>query len=115
MNRKFLLFALSTTFMIASGLGVGLWVATLAIMLPKFNAKCIVYGTDGLIASVLNGNQTVKKGRVRGKDPRVRENRKIVQIMIFHHHLNEKERVNSMMATTVVLVQFGYKLVVRTN
>ena len=69
-RRRFLLFALSTTFMIASGLGVGLWVATLAVMLPKFNAKCIVYGTDGLIASVLstiNGNQTVRKGRVCGK------------------------------------------------
>ena len=105
--------------MTVSRLGVGLWVATLATMPQKFNVNCIVYGTDYLVTSVLlsniNENQTVRKGRVCEKDPRVREDRKIAQIMIFHHHLSAKERVNFMMAITVVLVLFGYKLVVRIN
>ena len=44
--------------------------ATLAAILPIVNVNCIIYGTDGLVASVLsniNGNQTVRKGRVCGK------------------------------------------------
>ena len=67
------------------------------------------------LLSNINGNEIIRKGRVCGKDPRVRKDRKIEQIMIFHHHLNAKGRANFMMATTVVLVLFGYKLVVMIN
>ena len=69
-RRRFLLFILSTTFMIISGLGVGLWVTILATMLPKLNVNCIMYGTDGPITSVLsniNGNKEIRKERICGK------------------------------------------------
>ena len=72
MNRRFLLFILSTTFMILSGLGVGIWVVLCATMLLKLkiNANCIMYGTDQPGMSVLtsiNGNKAVSKERACGK------------------------------------------------
>ena len=56
--------------MIVSGLGVGLWVALFATLLPKLNLNCIMFGTDGPTTSALsniNGNKTVRKERVCGK------------------------------------------------
>jgi hypothetical protein len=55
-----------------------------------------------------------KEGYVE-KDPRVKRDRKIIQTVIFRHHLSAEGRENFMMATTVVLVLFGFKLVVRIN
>ena len=43
-RRKFLLFTLSTTFMIISAFGIGVWVVTVITVLPKLNASCIIHG-----------------------------------------------------------------------
>ena len=69
-RRRFLLFILSTTFMIVSGLGIGLWVTIIAMVLQKLNVGRIMYGGDGpaLVLSNINGNKgTVRKERVCGK------------------------------------------------
>ena len=69
-RRRFLLFILSTTFMIVSGLGIGLWVTIIAMVLQKLNVGCIMYRGDGpaLVLSNINGNKgTVRKERVCGK------------------------------------------------
>ena len=117
-RRKFLLIILSTTFMIVSGLGVGLWVALFATLLPKLNLNCIMFGTDGPTTSALsniNGNKTVRKERVCGKRSTSERGQENVLVMIFHHHLSVDGRANFMTAITVVLAQFGFKLVVRIN
>ena len=73
-RRKFLLFTLSTTFMIISAFGIGIWVATVITVLPKLNASCIIHGggdgqndTGTSVLSNLNSNVTERKRRVCGK------------------------------------------------
>ena len=56
--------------MILSGFGIGLWVTIIAIVLPKLNMSCIMYGGDGPSASVsvlsnINNKGTTRKGSVK--------------------------------------------------
>ena len=74
MNRRFILFILSTTFRIVSGLGVGLGVATLAAMEYILHSVCVWYWWSGHVCIIEHKWQSnCKEGKCMWKkNPQVR-------------------------------------------